>query len=108
MRGSWETAAASRAARQVPVPLAEQLHRRGQQDRAHDRRVDAGSATARPTPICLNSIDDQRGEDREHRDHHDRGAGHDAGGGLMPCATASSVLMPRSTASLIRLMMNTW
>ena len=39
-------------------------------------------ATARPTPICLNSIRLRRGEDREHRDHHHRRAGHDAGRGL--------------------------
>ena len=39
-------------------------------------------ATARPTPICLNSIMRERREDREHRDHHDRGARHDAGRGL--------------------------
>ena len=39
-------------------------------------------ATARPTPICLNSIMRQAGEDREHGDHHDRRAGHDARRGL--------------------------
>jgi hypothetical protein len=39
-------------ARQVPVPLAEQLHRRGQQDGADDGRVDQ-DRRGQPNPICL-------------------------------------------------------
>ena len=41
-------------------------------------------AAASPTPNCLKIIAEQRREDREDADHHDRGAGDDAGGRLDP------------------------
>ena len=68
---------------QVPVPVAEQLHRRRQQHAADDRRVDqhgGGEADAH-----LLEVEERQGdEDREHADHHDRGAGHGPGGGRDP------------------------
>jgi hypothetical protein len=49
----------------------------------------------------------ERREDAEHRHHHDRRRGHHAGRGLDAVADRSEVDWPRSTASLIRLRMNT-
>ena len=62
---------------EVPVPLAEQLHRRRQQDAADDRRVDQDRGRE-PDAELLEEQHRQRREDREHADHHDRGAGDDA------------------------------
>ena len=39
-------------------------------------------ATARPTPICLKSMELSVAKIAEHGDHHDRRAGHRAGRGL--------------------------
>ena len=41
-------------------------------------------AAASPTPNCLKNSIESVAEDREHADHHDRGAGDDAGGRLDP------------------------
>ena len=69
--------------RQVPVPVAEELHRRRQQHAADDRRVDE-DRDRQPHAQLLEDQQRQGGEDREDRDHHGGGAGHDAGGGLDP------------------------
>ena len=75
---AWQPA---EPARQVPVPVAEQLHRRRQQHAADDRGVDQDRR--RQAHAHLLELDRrQRGEDREHRDHHRGRAGHHAGGGL--------------------------
>ena len=62
---------------EVPVPLAEQLHRRGEQDAPDDRRVDQ-DRRGEPDAELLEEQHRQRREDREHADHHDRRAGDDA------------------------------
>ena len=66
------------------------------------------TAAARPTPNCFMSMNESVAKMREHADHHERRRAHHAGGRLDAVATASSVDSPRSTASLIRLRMNTW
>ncbi len=94
--------------RQVPVAVAEQLHRGREQDRPDQRGVDEdrhGEADAQ----LLEHDRGERREDAEHRDHHDRRARDRADAvERMPCETASSVVMPRSNASRTRLRMNTW
>ncbi len=68
-------------ARQVPVPLAEQLHHGRQQHRANDGRVDQDRR--REAEAHLLDVDlVQRHEDREHRDHHERRARHRRRGAL--------------------------
>ena len=67
--------------RQVPVPVAEQLHRRRQEHGADDRRVDQ-DRRREPDAELLEERHRERAEDREDADHDDRGAGDDAGGGL--------------------------
>src|ERR687892_261438 len=70
-------------ARQVPVPLAEQLHRRRQQHGADDRGVDQ-DRRRQPDTELLEHQEREHPEDREDADHDDRGAGDDAGGRLDP------------------------
>ena len=69
--------------RQVPVPLAEQLHRRRQQHAPDDRRVEE-NRHGQPDAELLEERNRERAEDGEHADHDDRGAGDDAGGRLDP------------------------
>ena len=54
------------------------------------------TATARPTPNCLKIDRRQRGEDREHGDHHAAAAVTTEAVRLIPRLTASAVDMPRS------------
>ena len=65
-------------------------------------------ATARPTPICLKMIDERIAKIPNTATITIAALDTVLAVDLMPWATASSVLMPRSTASRIRLMMNTW
>ena len=65
--------------RQVPVALAQELHRGGQEDAPDDRRVDED----RDREAHADLLEDDRREDREdpeHGDHDDRGARHGARG----------------------------
>ena len=69
--------------RQVPVPVPEQLHRRREEDRPDDRRVDQdrhGQADAE----LLEHQHRERREDGEDAHHHDRSARDDAGCRLDP------------------------
>ena len=60
-------------ARQVPVGLAEQLHRGRQEHAADERGVDQDGE--RETDAHLLEIDErERDEHQEHSDHHERGA----------------------------------
>src|SRR4051794_21824352 len=59
--------------RQVPVPGAEQLHRRRQEHGAHDGRID-GDRHREAEPHLLELQQRERREDAEHRDHHRGGA----------------------------------
>src|SRR6266545_3788247 len=59
--------------RQVPVPLAEQLHRGRQEHGAHDRRVDE-HRDREAEPHLLHRDLAHRGEEREDADHDERGA----------------------------------
>ena len=73
------TSAAARGRYQLRSPSSFMVA--GQQDRAHERRVEQdrdGQADAH----LLELGHAQRGEDREHGDHHDRRARDDAGRGL--------------------------
>ena len=65
-------------ARQVPVAVAEEGHRGGQEHRAHDGGVDQ-DRRRQADPHLLEVDDGQQGEDAEHRDHHDGRAGDHAG-----------------------------
>ena len=65
-------------------------------------------ATARPTPICLNSSSDSVAKIANTATITTAALVTTPAVLLIPCATASSVRMPRSTASRIRLRMNTW
>ena len=67
------------------------------------------TAAARPTPICLNSIVDSVAKIANTATIIDRRARHDAGGRLDAVRDrVRRSRMPRSTASRIRLRMNTW
>ena len=66
---------------QVPVALAEQLHRGRQQDGADDRRVDQDRGGEADADLLGQLVAGER-EGAEDRDHHERGAGHDAGRAL--------------------------
>ena len=95
-------------ARQVPVPLSEQLHRRGQEHGADDRRVDQ-DRRRKPDAELLEEQHRERREDREDEDHHDRRARDDAGGRPDPVGDRFVDAAPRGrNASRIRLRMNTW
>ena len=92
---------------EVPVPLAEQLHRRRQQDArtiVASIRTAVGEADAR----LLDLERRKRAEEREDADHHERGARDHAGrdGDAVPHGLVGR--MPSSTASRTRLRMNTW
>ena len=65
-------------------------------------------ATARPTPICLNSIMLSVAKIANTATITTAALVTTPAVALMPCATASSVRSPRSTASRMRLRMNTW
>ena len=82
-------------------------HHRRQQHGPDQGRVDQDRGRE-PEAHLLDVERAQRREDREHRDHHDGRARHRPGGPLDPAATASSVVIPPSTSSLMRLRMNTW
>ena len=69
--------------RQVPVPVAEQLHARRQEDRPDDGRVDQ-DRRGEPDPELLEDHRLKGAEDGEHADHHDRRARHDPRRGLDP------------------------
>src|SRR3954468_6004996 len=68
---------------QVPVPVAEQRHRRGQQDAADDGGVDQ-DGDGEPESHLLEVEEAEGDEAREHADHHRGGAGHGPGGGRDP------------------------
>src|SRR5438270_297073 len=68
-------------ARQVPVPVPQELHRRGQQDAAHQ----SGIEEDRDREADAELLEDQQREgrkDREHGHHDDGRAGDDTGGAL--------------------------
>ncbi len=65
-------------------------------------------AAARPTPICLNSVALSVAKIENTATITIAALVTTPAVCLMPCATARSVLIPPSTASRIRLMMNTW
>jgi hypothetical protein len=66
------------------------------------------TATARPTPICLNSIMLSDPKIENTATITTAALVTTPAVCLMPCATALSVDRPRSTPSRIRLRMNTW
>ena len=68
---------------QVPVGLAEQLHRRRQEHRADDRRVEQDCGR-KPDAELLEERHRKRSEDREDAHHDERGTRDDAGSGLDP------------------------
>jgi hypothetical protein len=65
-------------------------------------------ATASPTPICLNSSRLSVAKTANTATITTAALVTTPAVLLMPCATASSVRSPRSTASRIRLRMKTW
>jgi zinc protease len=66
--------------RQVPVAVAQELHRRGHQDRPHDRRVQEDRDREAEAHL-LQRRDPTARERREHRDHDHGRAGDDAARG---------------------------
>src|ERR671919_1729436 len=70
-------------AREVPVPVAEELHRRRQEYGADDGGVDEYGG-GESDPELLEEEHRERGEDREHADHDDSRAGDNAGRRLDP------------------------
>src|SRR5438067_3106158 len=68
---------------QVPVPLAEQLHRRRQQDASDECGVNQ-DRRCEPDAELLEDQHREGGEDRKDGDHDDRCARHYSGGGLDP------------------------
>src|SRR4051812_10812648 len=73
---------------QVPVPVAEQRHRRGQQDAADDGGVDQ-DRHGQPEPHLLEVEEADGDEAREHADHHRGCAGHGPGRGGDPLPSRS-------------------
>ena len=67
--------------RQPPVGVAHQLHRRRDEDQAHDGRVER-DRDRQPDADLLDLRDAGAGEDREHGDHDQRGAGDRLRAGL--------------------------
>src|SRR4051794_23164896 len=69
LAGVLELRQPTQPVRQVPVPVAEELHRRGQQHRADDRGVDQDGGREADAHL-LHVEDRQRREDQGHADHH--------------------------------------
>ena len=65
-------------------------------------------AAARPTPNCFSRSNDDVMNTEKTRTITTAALVTTPAVILIPCATASSVDMPRSNASRMRLMMNTW
>jgi hypothetical protein len=66
-------------ARQVPVPLSEDLHRRGQERRSHDRRVDEdGDREPEPHLLDVDLADGREEREDRHRITNMKSGSHDA------------------------------
>ena len=87
--------------------VAEQLHRRGQKHRADDRGVEQ-DRSCEPDAELLEEQHRERAKIANTPTMTIAALVTTPAVDLMPCATASSVLAPRSNASRIRLMMKTW
>src|SRR5436305_67309 len=61
------------AARQVPVPVAQELHRGRQEHRAHDRGIEEDGDRESESELLHRQEPDAR-EQREHAHHHERSA----------------------------------
>ena len=92
---------------EVPVPLAEQLHRRGEQHAPDDRRVDQ-DRRGKSDAELLEEQHRQRREDGEHATITTAALVTTPAVDLIPVEIASSIEAPRSNRSRIRLTMNTW